>query len=589
IKGHKKELVKIHKEKLKEEINGLKETLELKYEKYRELSRNEREIFLRIMTEKKDLFYQEYNAKASDFKKIFQDILGDLQNSSELLKNFADFKKIVTTLYKLDGYKKCYEYIEKNNKDYRSVIYNTTYNRDQLHKMKISHDTLLEYGLQIIENYDLLKQIIVDKYPYIFVDEYQDTDEKVIFIMSYLQRFSRTIAHNLFIGYFGDTTQNIYNNGVGKNITKIHSKLLGINKRFNRRSTEEVIEVINKIRNDGLEQVSIYEDCQGGSVKFYAGSRDAISSFIEKYEHQWGITLNNQMHCLVLTNETVAKYSGFENIYETFKRSKYYSLNYNQLNTELLSNDPSKLGEIPSLLFKIVKIKYSLDVGHTPVIDILQKKEIYEDMNFKELKELIEILKLNEGETLGEYIQSVFSRYSTDNRDKYKKVVDAIFENVSINLFKNYLIERLFPNISDYEIDKANEIVEQLFSISMHEYELWYKYISNMHTGNIIYHTYHGTKGLEFDNVIIIMENNFGRVRDYFSFFFENYMTSKTLEPENKEKYEQIKNLLYVSCSRARVNLRVLYIDDVSNLQVGIESIFGQIQLFNKDTHPIHS
>ena len=81
--------------------------------------------------------------------------------------------------------------------------------------------------------------------------------------------YSQQINYNLFIGYFGDTAQNIYDTGVGSNIDEIHPNLVSVDKRFNRRSAKQVIEVINKIRNDHIEQTSIYEDDDCGSVEFY--------------------------------------------------------------------------------------------------------------------------------------------------------------------------------------------------------------------------------------------------------------------------------------------------------------------------------
>ncbi|MGG4462045.1 UvrD-helicase domain-containing protein [Brevibacillus porteri] len=579
IKDYKKELVQIHKEKLKENIDSLKEDLIERYEKYRDLGDEEKENFKKIMLDNKELFHKNYNAKAAEFRNVFQIILNNFHG---LLGNIIDFKKIVNTIYKIEDYYKCCDNIGLYKKEFKTVVYNSAYNRDQLHKMRISHETLLEYGLQIIKKYDLLKQIIIDKYPYIFIDEYQDTNEKVVLIMNYLQNHARQITHNIFIGYFGDTAQNIYNSGVGNRITEIHSNLIRIDKEFNRRSTKEIIEVINKIRNNGIKQVSIYDDCEGGSVKFYTASRNDISDFIKKYETQWKITPENQLHCLVLTNETVAKYSGFENIYNTFKQtSKYSGTNYDRLNTELLSNDLLKLGEIPNLLLKIVQLKNNLVNKQIQVTDILQKN-IYQDMNIVDLRELIQLLKQNKGETLGEYIKSVSVNYLKDDRGKYKKVMDLLFdfENISFDLFKSYLLEKLFPNISDDEIDMATETIHKILGINMCEYDMWYKYIFGDNNDEIIYHTYHGTKGLEFNNVIIIMENAFGRTRDYFNFFFENYMNSQKLEIQSQQKFEQIQNLMYVSCSRAIKNLRVLYIDDITNFKNNIEEIFGRTDKF---------
>lgn len=577
IKDYKKELVKIHQEKLQESTSDLEKILDKEYIEYSNLTVGEKENFKNLMLGNKELFYLNYDLNAKDFKNIFQNILTEFPT---ILKNNAKFKKIVSTLFKIENYIICQENINLKRKGFNTVVYNSMYNADQLHKMRISHNTLLEYGLRIIEEHDVLKQIIIDKYPYFFIDEYQDTDLRVVTIMNSLSNYSKKIIHSLFIGFFGDTTQNIYNTGVGKSLTKIHSDLILINKQFNRRSTKEVIDVINRIRNDDIQQTSIYEDCEGGSVKFYLGNKHDINNFISTYEYQWGINLENQLHCLVLTNEIVAIHSGFMNIYRIIKSTGRYSgKNYEQLNTELLSNDLLKLGEVQRLLFKVVQLKFNLSRPATQITEILHN-DIYEDMNIIDLRELINSLKRNEGETLGEYIKSLSINYHLDQDERYKKVIDSIFDfgNISIDLFKNFLLEKLFPNISDDTIVKSNEIIQELLEVNMYEFELWYKFIISKEDESIIYHTFHGTKGLEFDNVIIIMEDSFGKSNDYFKFFFENYNNTQNLDDSDKQKFEQIQNLLYVSCSRAKINLRILYLNStIDDFSDNIKSIFGEI------------
>ncbi len=54
---------------------------------------------------------------------------------------------------------------------------------------------------------------------------------------------------------------------------------------------------------------------------------------------------------------------------------KYKGINYNQLNTELFSNDLSKLGEIPKLLFNIVRLQNNLLNKTTSVMDISPKRK----------------------------------------------------------------------------------------------------------------------------------------------------------------------------------------------------------------------
>ncbi len=78
-----------------------------------------------------------------------------------------------------------------------------------------------------------------------------------------------------------------------------------------------------------------------------------------------------------------------------------------------------------------------------------------------------------------------------------------------------------------------------MLKVDIAEYGLWYKFIMDKQEEKVIYHTYHGTKGREFDNVIIIMENAFGRNRDYFNFFFENSLHSDGLEDERERNLEK--------------------------------------------------
>ena len=65
-------------------------------------------------------------------------------------------------------------------KGYKAISYNILNNTEQLHKMEIGHDTVLKYGLEMIKEYDLLKRVIIDRYPYILIDEYQYTSTPVI-------------------------------------------------------------------------------------------------------------------------------------------------------------------------------------------------------------------------------------------------------------------------------------------------------------------------------------------------------------------------------------------------------------------------
>ena len=225
-----------------------------------------------LMLDKKKLYNSVYNQKAKDFKENMPKEIKE--NYGELLSNVANFKGVMDKLFRRKRYKDCLEKIKAGDPKYQIVYYDAMYNQDRLDKMRISHDTLLEYGYQMIENYPRLRQIVIDYYPYVLIDEYQDTADIVVKIMNTIEQYAKEINHNMFIGYFGDSVQNIYEDGVGKKLIELHPELKKISKEYNRRSYREIIDVANKIRNDDIKQRSIEQNrcamaCQGcGAVLF---------------------------------------------------------------------------------------------------------------------------------------------------------------------------------------------------------------------------------------------------------------------------------------------------------------------------------
>lgn len=680
IKDYQKELVKIHVGKIHEELvkqqfdlndnNNEKEAKQFKA--YRELSGTSKADFKSVMIAQKNEFYKYYDKPAKEFKLALERFVGVY---STLLTNVANFKKTVSTLYRIENYHECLRQIEAGNRKYSAVKYEDKFNDDILHRMIISHDTLLEYALKMIKNYDLLRRVVLDSYPYILIDEYQDTNRSVIEIMKLVEDHAKSIQRKLFIGYFGDTAQNIYEDGVGEDLVSVHPGLKVINKQFNRRSHYEVIDVINKIRNDNIKQKSIYNDCEGGSVEFYTGTDEIKHQFIEEYREKWNINPKNKLHCLVLLNKFVAEFNGFPDIYKCFSDTTYYKINYNRLNNELLSNDLSKLGEIPNLFYRILKFIDSINKPQTSLGNLIDKK-IYSKMTFLKMKELVDILKALGGISLGECIRDIFDKYDNSGNYYYKQVIQRLIniERYSYHDFTNHLLDELFLNlgsgklndfklklmelfeddlfskadkdkgeafklklkqildndffscvdrqevnefksrlhsffdeqklsglsieekdlfkvkinklfedeifsvIDEDEIETAKAKLEKLLNIELEQWILWYEFINDEQKADIVYHTYHGTKGAEYDNIIIIMENDFGRMnKDKFSSFFKHYKDADSLGEEDRIKFNNTKNLFYVSCSRAIKNLRILYLDDVSDFKDGIESIFGEI------------
>lgn len=82
--------------------------------------------------------------------------------------------------------------------------------------------------------------------------------------------------------------------------------------------------------------------------------------------------------------------------------------------------------------------------------------------------------------------------------------------------------------------------------------------------------TQHGTKGTEYDNVIVVLDEGSWRIYDY-----ESAITRNSNGKKNSI-YDRSLNILYVSLSRARNNLAVLMVGPNKGILHTACDIFGE-------------
>lgn len=219
-----------------------------------------------------------------------------------------------------------------SEKDYHMIKYSNT-KFDSLSSLTYGHDGLLQLFHLLMMKYPLLAKIISDRFDYIFIDEYQDTDRNVIQHLIDVSRKSQ-----LTLGLFGDSMQSIYHEGIRDMDAYIQEKVLvPIPKPDNYRCAYEIIDTLNPLRADGLTQkVALKKDENGeleaeatrhGIVKvFYsvtAKKPGVFSPAAEKTAHQKRVdrliqkakVLSPDAKVLMLTNKAIAEKNGFQNLY----------------------------------------------------------------------------------------------------------------------------------------------------------------------------------------------------------------------------------------------------------------------------------
>lgn len=495
------------------------------------------------------------------------------------------FNKLLNDGIKIVNKKICEEICSK---DYFKIKYNDT-NFDSLKDLTFGHDGLLKIFHLLINKYPLLSKMIADRYDYIFIDEYQDTNSDIVCDLIHVSRTSK-----LTLCLFGDSMQSIYSDGVGNVDKYVDDFLLSIQKPDNYRCAFEIITFINDLRLDGLEQKVAFKTNVKGDIESEESRHgftkvlysicekkpNAYSSEEEKIEYQLKIDkLINKAkeYCsdskiLMLTNKAIAEKNHFQNLYKVFNDRYYdvsdhmekylYSIQVLELcdicNSYLCGDYNTLIKSLRSNGYIIQSTSDKKIINDTMASIVTnQNLSLWQAMEFAAEKKLIKLsdscLKKIEHEKV------FIEQYETDKfyikfrelylagENKYNKIKDQI----------DVLSEDVFE---DWEsIYKRERFINELFSddLKFSEALNYYKYLAE----ETEYITMHKTKGSSIQNVIVVMEE----------FFWNDYKFSSLYSPENDTNTERIinsKKLIYVACSRAisgLVCVKVITPDEVED------------------------
>jgi DNA helicase-2/ATP-dependent DNA helicase PcrA len=131
----------------------------------------------------------------------------------------------------------------------------------------IDYDDVLYFAYRILEEYPLVREFLSLRFPYMFIDEFQDTNPIQTQVVRWLA------GYHTLVGVIGDLEQSIYGfqgakpddftdfNLPGQIDYVIHD---------NRRSTESIIRFLNYVRGDGINQKCLRQFA-GAPVRVYVG------------------------------------------------------------------------------------------------------------------------------------------------------------------------------------------------------------------------------------------------------------------------------------------------------------------------------
>lgn len=560
-----------HKEKIKEELEELEQKIN-----DNPLSRKVNLVdFQSAISDEKflEIFYNTPTTPAQKFKEkiithstYFEEYLNNVNTFSKFVKNCIKKIKLENTLNEIES--------KKTNK----IIYNPIQNRDKLEKYVISHDTLLLYSKNIITSQNILKRLFSDRYPYVLVDEYQDTDEKVIGIIDSIREYASS-NKKFMVGFFGDSLQNIYESGVGILPKKNEYEI--IEKKLNRRSSEEIVTLIEKIRNDNFSQQSIYTNFNNGSYNFYITDNNFdLTNFLQENN------LTNNTACLLMKNDDITKARGFDGILSILKEfPRFNGGNYDNVTNEFLQKNLQHMGWFLRDILTFIDFIQKIENDNSTVKEIIQFVNSYKStLTFSEFQRFIsDLRKINLPTlTINECINEIVNIKGRISGEKVLKnifSIDDTEKDILVNI-KNRAYDYFYYSQDSEDSKKEMTVINNFFKLNIDIFFKWYNYIfDDAKNEGISYYTLHGSKGLEFDNVVVVLQDNFAGKTDYCKFFFKNYNT----QIDSDTKFQKVRNLLYVAFSRAKINLYVIYKNNSpEDLLENIKEIFGEVHTFKQ-------
>jgi len=427
---------------------------------------------------------------------------------------------------------------------------------------KLTHDEILYFGYRILTSNDLISYIIRVQFPFIFVDEFQDTNP--------IQ--SKLIQHignkGTIIGIIGDIAQSIYSfQGATPSYFynfNINSKITPYEIQNNRRSTQNIVSLCNYIRKaENFKQIST-SNASIEKVTFLSGNADESTKKIQEIISSGGV---------VITRTWAAAFNYIEGVSSNQKDllRKTYNSYYNTAVD--IRADISEHNNVTWVrAFKFIILLYSA-FRNKSVISILSASSLY--INNKEAKksskitpELIisfnEMLKClyNNLDTKEKTVDIINRFNNLLNKSEYIKIKEYLFQYTKKEVYKD---DDFISCFTEYDNDKLIQNVSSL------EWDTSVKLFNEVFSEESKYMTVHQAKGREWDTVVACIEPSKFDYINFATMFVDPQIIAETTQDE-------FTRMFYVACSRARKKLYIHLVNTHDEIQSFEEALSSYVK-----------
>lgn len=404
----------------------------------------------------------------------------------------------------------------------------------------LTHDEILFFGYQIIKNNPTALYALRVKFPFIFVDEFQDTNPLQTLLLKLIG------VKSTVIGIIGDVAQSIYSFQGAKpsqfnNFTVDGSRqLVEYVINGNRRSNANVVNFCNFLRQSdtNVHQTSIRTDLELKKVHFLLGDSNAIKETISAVLQDGGVVLTRAWAKAFAYMQEVeeSQVKLLTTIYNSYYRSPI------DIRAEIVEMNNVTWVRAFRFIFRM----YEADLTGS-FVDALNALKLYVDidrkkLNFSAMRRIISLSK----EVFANLTDTSFTV------EIIKQFNDKLNETVYSELKSKLLGEDFnVPIFDEYDLEsdskKSQQFIDNLSSLT---WATSYKLFTEVFSPESKYMTVHQSKGLEWNKVVVsVTPNNFDNIE----------LPSVYTNPQilNEEAADEFVRMYYVACSRAKEDLYI--------------------------------
>ena len=414
-------------------------------------------------------------------------------------------------------------------------------------KGTLNHTDVIQICAYFLNQHELMRKIIANQFPIVFIDECQDTQKD---LLQSIIRTQEQLPEQITIGLFGDLMQRIYSDGYADINDNLPTNWEKPTKTENYRCPNRVRNLINKVRmlTDKLQQTQPVDgSLSNGIVRLFV--TDSAITDATQFEQSVKNQMNeicddekwqNDIQTLVLEHKMSAKRGGFLDFYEPLS-------SHNATRDSLLQGT----GKIISFLREQLQ----------PLVCAICENDDFTIMRILEAN----CPRMQDNESL----TSVVIRQVSENLNSFSSSLDVDQHSIGeilVLLKHNELLDVPEKILACIDFDDAEQNLpesliawKEAFKAPYTQLTNYFKYIDN----GLGFSTHQSVKGLEYPRVLAILNDS---ESGGFLFKYDKMLEATPLSVTDQKNIDQNKDsvldrtrrLFYVICSRAKESLAIV-------------------------------